>query len=164
MRKLSIAHVASEMAPLVKVGGLGDVVSALAREQVRRGHRVLAVLPHYASLELPAGWQLHDLGSTRVPWGIGGEPARFRIAEEDLRLRGGGEILGTRQSGMPGFRIARLEVHADLMEIARDDARLVVDTDPNLTTQRGAALRNLLYLFGRDDAIRLFKLEKSGIQ
>jgi ATP-dependent DNA helicase RecG len=81
----------------------------------------------------------------------------FRIAEEDLRLRGGGEILGTRQSGTPGFRIANLELHADLMEIARDDARLVVDTDPNLRKPRGEALRVLLYLFGRDEAIRLLR-------
>jgi ATP-dependent DNA helicase RecG len=81
----------------------------------------------------------------------------FRIAEEDLRLRGGGEILGVRQSGMPGFRIANLERHADLMEAARDDARLIVETDPNLATSRGEALRLLLYLFGRDDAIRLLR-------
>lgn len=81
----------------------------------------------------------------------------FRIAEEDLRLRGGGEILGTRQSGTPGFRIARPEQHADLMEIARDDARLIVETDAHLTSARGAALRVLLYLFGRDDAIRLLR-------
>ena len=81
----------------------------------------------------------------------------FRIAEEDLRLRGGGEVLGTRQSGQPGFRIASLDAHADLMEIARDDARIVVETDPDLTTPRGAALRVLLYLFGRDDAIRLLR-------
>jgi ATP-dependent DNA helicase RecG len=81
----------------------------------------------------------------------------FRIAEEDLKLRGGGEILGTRQSGLPGFRIADLARHADLMEVARDDARLVVETDPNLTTPRGEALRILLYLFGRDEAIRLLR-------
>ncbi len=81
----------------------------------------------------------------------------FRIAEEDLRLRGGGEILGTRQSGIPGFRIASLERHADLMELARDDARAIVATDPELATPRGAALRVLLYLFGRDDAIRLLR-------
>ena len=81
----------------------------------------------------------------------------FRIAEEDLRQRGGGEILGTRQSGLPGFRIARAETHADLMEMARDDARLVVETDPELASPRGEALRVLLYLFGRDDAIRLLR-------
>ena len=65
----------------------------------------------------------------------------FRIAEEDLRLRGGGEILGTRQSGLPGFRIASAEAHADLMEIARDDARLVVDKRPRShdAARRGAS-------------------------
>ncbi|MCB1496490.1 MAG: ATP-dependent DNA helicase RecG [Bauldia sp.] len=81
----------------------------------------------------------------------------FVIAEEDLRLRGGGEILGTRQSGTPGFRVARLEVHAALMEAARDDARRIVDNDPDLATPRGEALRLLLYLFGRDDAVRLLR-------
>jgi ATP-dependent DNA helicase RecG len=81
----------------------------------------------------------------------------FRIAEEDLRLRGGGEVLGTRQSGEEGFRIARPEIHTELMEIARDDARLVVATDPHLAGQRGEALRTLLYLFGRDAAIRLLR-------
>jgi len=81
----------------------------------------------------------------------------FLIAEEDLKLRGGGEILGTRQSGTPGFRIARAEDHADLMEIARDDARLILETDPDLQSKRGEALRCLLYLFGRDTAIRLLR-------
>jgi len=81
----------------------------------------------------------------------------FVIAEEDLKLRGGGEILGTRQSGMPGFRIASPDRHAALMEIARDDARLVVATDPNLAGARGQALRILLYLFGRDEAVRLLR-------
>lgn len=81
----------------------------------------------------------------------------FLIAEEDLKLRGGGEILGTRQSGTPGFRIARADEHADLMEVARDDARLILETDPELTSKRGVALRCLLYLFGRDAAIRLLR-------
>ncbi|GAA0781129.1 ATP-dependent DNA helicase RecG [Roseibium denhamense] len=81
----------------------------------------------------------------------------FLIAEEDLKLRGGGEILGTRQSGTPGFRIANAEFHADLMETARDDARLILETDPDLDTARGEALRSLLYLFGRDAAIRLLR-------
>ena len=78
----------------------------------------------------------------------------FRIAEEDLKLRGGGEVLGTRQSGVPGFRLAD-DVHLPLMEIAHDDARLIVATDPRLKTTRGEALRVLLYLFGRDEAVRL---------
>lgn len=81
----------------------------------------------------------------------------FLIAEEDLKLRGGGEILGTRQSGTPGFRIARADEHADLMEVARDDARLILEMDPELENTRGQALRALLYLFGRDAAIRLLR-------
>jgi ATP-dependent DNA helicase RecG len=81
----------------------------------------------------------------------------FVIAEEDLRLRGGGEILGTRQSGMPGFRIANIETHASLMEIARDDAQMIVDRDPDLAEERGEALRLLLYIFGRDEAVRLLR-------
>jgi ATP-dependent DNA helicase RecG len=79
----------------------------------------------------------------------------FRIAEEDLRLRGEGDVLGTRQSGEPGFRIARLDVHGKLLSAARDDAALVLSRDPKLTSPRGDALRALLYLFARDEAIRL---------
>ncbi|TPW33200.1 ATP-dependent DNA helicase RecG [Martelella alba] len=78
----------------------------------------------------------------------------FRIAEEDLKLRGEGELLGTRQSGIPGFRFASLEAHADLLEIARKDAAYLVGKDPQLTGSRGEALRVLLYLFRRDEAIR----------
>lgn len=81
----------------------------------------------------------------------------FRIAEEDLRLRGEGEILGTRQSGSPGFNIARMEHHADLLELARDDARLVLSRDPELSGERGRALRVLLYLFSKDAAVRLLR-------
>jgi ATP-dependent DNA helicase RecG len=81
----------------------------------------------------------------------------FRIAEEDLRLRGEGDVLGTRQSGMPGFRVARIEVHRDLIAAARDDAALVLKRDPHLRSPRGEALRHLLYLFERDEAIRLIQ-------
>jgi ATP-dependent DNA helicase RecG len=81
----------------------------------------------------------------------------FRIAEEDLRLRGEGDVLGTRQSGLPGFRIARVEVHGNLIGAARDDAALALARDPTLTTPRGTALRQLLYLFERDEAIRLIR-------
>ena len=81
----------------------------------------------------------------------------FRIAEEDLKLRGEGDLLGTKQSGMPGFRLARLEHHAPLMETARNEARLIIETDPQLASPRGEALRDLLYLFGRNEAIRLIK-------
>ena len=79
----------------------------------------------------------------------------FVIAEEDLRLRGEGEILGTRQAGTPGFRVADLDVHADLLELARDDARLFLTKDPELKTDRGEAVRIALYLFGQDAAVRL---------
>jgi ATP-dependent DNA helicase RecG len=79
----------------------------------------------------------------------------FRIAEEDLRLRGGGDVLGTRQSGTPGFRIAELSVHGKLLRTARDDAALILSRDPVLAGERGKALRTLLYLFERDEAVRL---------
>lgn len=79
----------------------------------------------------------------------------FRIAEEDMKLRGEGELLGTRQSGGPGFRVARMDAHSDLLPAARDDARLIMRTDPELRSERGRALRILLYLFGRDEAVRL---------
>jgi len=79
----------------------------------------------------------------------------FRIAEEDLRLRGEGDVLGTRQSGLPGFRIAQPAVHRDLMTAAREDAALVLARDPELKSKRGEALRVLLYLFERDEAVRL---------
>ena len=81
----------------------------------------------------------------------------FRIAEEDLKLRGEGELLGTRQSGTPGFRIASLEAHADLLEIARKDAAYLIERDPELTSERGSAVRTLLYLFRRDEAIRFLR-------
>ena len=81
----------------------------------------------------------------------------FRIAEEDLRLRGAGELLGTRQSGLPDMRLADLSVHGELLQAARDDARLVIDRDPDLQSERGKALRALLYLFRRDDAVRTLR-------
>ena len=77
----------------------------------------------------------------------------FRIAEEDLRLRGAGEVLGTRQSGLPDFRLADVGAHEELMLAARDDAKLVLERDPDLSSDRGQALRVLLYLFERDAAV-----------
>jgi len=79
----------------------------------------------------------------------------FRIAEEDLRLRGAGELLGTRQSGLPTFRLAQLPAQDDLLDVARQDSRLILEKDPQLTGPRGQALRVLLYLFERDAAVRL---------
>jgi ATP-dependent DNA helicase RecG len=81
----------------------------------------------------------------------------FRIAEEDLRLRGEGEVLGTRQSGTPGFRLASLDIHGALLPVARDDAALILSRDPRLQSERGSALRILLYLFERVEAIRLMR-------
>ncbi|MEO5338416.1 MAG: ATP-dependent DNA helicase RecG [Magnetospirillum sp. WYHS-4] len=81
----------------------------------------------------------------------------FVIAEEDLRLRGHGELLGTRQSGLPEFRVADLAQHGDLLQVARDDASLVVARDPDLQDPRGQALRTLLYLFERDAAVRFLR-------
>ena len=81
----------------------------------------------------------------------------FRIAEEDLRLRGGGEVLGTRQSGVPEFRMAEVPNFPDLLETARADAALILQRDPELSSERGQALRQLLYLFDCDEAVRLFR-------
>ena len=78
----------------------------------------------------------------------------FHIAEEDLRLRGPGELLGSRQSGLPALILADLAAHADLLAPARDDARAIVAEDPGLTGPRGRALRHLLQLFERDLAAR----------
>ena len=81
----------------------------------------------------------------------------FLIAEKDLELRGGGEVLGARQSGMPEFRVAEVPGFAELLEAARDDARMILNGDPKLTGRRGEALRLLLYLFECDEAVRLFR-------
>jgi ATP-dependent DNA helicase RecG len=79
----------------------------------------------------------------------------FRIAEEDLKLRGEGDVLGIRQSGLPGYRIARPEVHGQLIAQAREEALRIMKDDPKLKGERGDALRCLLYLFERDEAIPL---------
>ena len=81
----------------------------------------------------------------------------FKIAEEDLRLRGPGEILGTRQSGLPEFRLANLSKDQDLLQIAHDDAALILSRDEELKTEHGQALRTLLYLFERDAAVPLLR-------
>jgi ATP-dependent DNA helicase RecG len=81
----------------------------------------------------------------------------FRIAEEDLRLRGEGEVLGARQSGAPGFKIARLDIHADLLRAARDEAERALASDPEFLSEKGRNLRLLLYIFERDQALRLLR-------
>ena len=81
----------------------------------------------------------------------------FSIAEEDLRLRGEGDVLGLRQSGMPSFHFADLEVHQDLLRLARDRAQAAIAASPGLHGKENLGLRMLLYLFERDEAIRLLE-------
>ncbi len=78
----------------------------------------------------------------------------FRIAEEDLKLRGSGDVLGTRQSGMADFRFFDLSSHSDLLYTASQDVKLAMHNDPELKTARGEALKCLLYLFEYDDNIK----------
>ncbi|MFM2423522.1 MAG: ATP-dependent helicase RecG [Pseudomonadota bacterium] len=81
----------------------------------------------------------------------------FLIAEKDLELRGGGEVLGARQWGLPEFRVADVPNFTELLEAARDDATLILSRDPDLVSPRGQHLRKLLYLFECDEAVRLFR-------
>lgn len=81
----------------------------------------------------------------------------FRLAEEDLLLRGGGELLGTRQSGDTPFRVANLEQIQRLLPVAHEDARLLMERDGGLSSERGAAARVLLYLFERDYGVQLLR-------
>ncbi|EEW59940.1 ATP-dependent DNA helicase RecG [Ruegeria sp. TrichCH4B] len=82
----------------------------------------------------------------------------FVIAETDLQMRGAGDVIGTAQSGLPRFRIADLERQADLMAIAQSDARALMTSDPDLTSDRGRAARTLLWLLRQDEAIRLISV------
>ena len=81
----------------------------------------------------------------------------FEIAEKDLELRGQGDLLGTRQSGMPGYRLAVPDVHRHLLDYAHDDARALLENNPTLAGEQGDALRALLYLFRKDLAIPLLR-------
>ena len=88
---LSIIHVAGEMAPLAKVGGLADMVGALSIEQARHGHRVTVALPAYRTLEVPAGWTRRLLPGVEVPWGMANEKASFAFLEAPP-FPGGGSL------------------------------------------------------------------------
>jgi ATP-dependent DNA helicase RecG len=79
----------------------------------------------------------------------------FYIAEKDLELRGQGEVLGSKQSGDPGYKVATPELVAKLLPKARDEAKYIMTIDPELTTKRGEEIRDLLYIFGKDEAFRL---------
>lgn len=82
----------------------------------------------------------------------------FRIAEEDLQMRGAGDVIGTAQSGLPRFRIADLERQAALMATANSDARKLIEDDPTLTSPRGQAVRVLLWLMEQDKAIQMISV------
>jgi len=82
----------------------------------------------------------------------------FRISEEDLAMRGAGDVIGTAQSGIPRFWIADLERQAGLMALAQTDARKLLNDDPTLETERGLAARALLWLMEQDKAIRLISV------
>ncbi|MGC2051792.1 MAG: ATP-dependent DNA helicase RecG, partial [Methylovirgula sp.] len=81
----------------------------------------------------------------------------FRIAEEDLHLRGEGDVLGTKQSGMPGFKLVRLDVHGDLLKLAHEEARHILSVNPKLEGEQGNALLLLLHLFEREAAVKLLQ-------
>ncbi len=82
----------------------------------------------------------------------------FRIAEEDLAMRGAGDLIGTAQSGLPKFWVGDLETQAGLMAVAQSDARNLLREDPGLTSERGEAVRVLLWLMRQDEAIRLISV------
>ena len=81
----------------------------------------------------------------------------FKIAEADLQMRGAGEILGWRQSGLQDFKVAVLPEHTDLLKQATIEAKEILKLDPNLSSKRGQALRILLYLFGKDASVHTLK-------
>jgi ATP-dependent DNA helicase RecG len=82
----------------------------------------------------------------------------FVIAEEDMAMRGAGDLIGTAQSGLPKFRVADLEHQAALMEVAQTDARKLLSDDPDLSSPRGQSARALLWLLDQDRAIRLISV------
>lgn len=110
-----------------------------------------------SSCVLLYGQSLSDGGKRRLET-IRGTEDGFKIAEEDLRTRGSGDLIGTVQSGLPKFRIADLAANGDLLDIAQSDARTLLHNDPDLESKRGQAARTLLWLMDRDQAIRLIKV------
>ena len=119
------------------------------RGRVGRGQkRSACLLLHGENLSEMAQARLETIRSTEDG---------FEIAERDLELRGQGDLLGTRQSGMPGYRIAIPDYHKSMLEMAHEDARAVLEDNPGLTGERGDAVRVLLYLFRKDLAIPLIR-------
>ena len=119
------------------------------RGRIKRGYNASSCILMY-------GFPLSEISRARLNIMKQTEDG-FLIAEEDLRLRGGGEILGTRQSGFNNFHLADMSMHTDLLLTATKDAALILQQDPNLASPRGQALRTLLYLFERDEMIRTYK-------
>jgi ATP-dependent DNA helicase RecG len=117
------------------------------RGRIGRGERASTCLLVYRS-------PLSDLARTRLDV-LRSSDDGFLIAEADARLRGGGDAIGTRQSGAPEFRLADLAVHAELVASAQAEARWIIAADPHLRSARGQALRLLLTLFGHEDALAL---------
>ncbi len=100
---LTVAHLASEMTPLAKVGGLGDVVGALAAEQARRGHHVTVALPAYRALELPGDWRREPLVRADVPWGLAHERATFELLRAPVEGAGSLRVLLVGHAGERRF-------------------------------------------------------------
>ena len=118
------------------------------RGRIKRGNEASSCILMY-------GFPISDISRSRLNIMKQTEDG-FIIAEEDLKLRGGGEVLGTRQSGFTNFRIADLSIHGDLLLTATKDAALIPRNDKNLESTRGQALRTLLYLFEKDLAIKTY--------
>jgi ATP-dependent DNA helicase RecG len=119
------------------------------RGRIKRGYESSVCLLLY-------GYPLSETAHERLKIMKNSEDG-FMIAEKDLELRGGGEILGTRQSGFGAFRLAEFPAHQDLLQTAHQDASLILNVDPHLQSPRGQALRLLLYLFEQDDALRTYQ-------
>lgn len=117
------------------------------RGRVGRGDKQASCLLLYGSL-------LSETAKKRIQTMRDTEDG-FKIAEIDLDLRGAGELLGTRQSGLPNFKFADLSAHQSLIRAAHDDARLIINKDPQLKSERGQALKTLLYLYEMDEGVRL---------
>ena len=119
------------------------------RGRVGRGQAASScVLMYHAPMTESGARRLHTLRETEDG---------FRIAEVDLEMRGAGDLIGTAQSGLPRFRIADLERQAGLMQVAQADARAFLERDPDMTSERGRAIRMFLWLMEQDQAIRLIK-------